>query len=586
MKTNSKLKSYFTLFILINSLIVTIINVQPTSAAASPPNWPDNWILLDTDDEDPNCKDYRDVLNAYYNISEEFLFLRLECVEQPNFTKNSSESRYKWFFDLDNNITFSGQSIVGAEYLLFIEDFDNHTIENDFIGDIFLLKDTNSDGLFKEWEDPPEYYTNSTNDVTNTSWSFITDKNISDYNISGNYIDLYLNLSEIENLSNATLIWGTDNENSNLEQAPGDMVSPPEANDDAYSICKNCTLNVPYGEGILQNDYDDDNLSIIAILDSNVLYGNLTLNDDGSFLYIPNLDFVGIDFFTYHIYNDYLNSNIATVNINVSGINYPPIANPDTATTNEDKAIWINVLSNDSDIDGILQPNTIHIINEPSHGSTNINTTTGEIQYIPDINFSGSDSFNYTVDDNYGFSSNIAEVSITVIPINDAPVSVNDEYIIEEDTILNEPAPGVLSNDYDSDSSITVFLDSDVTYGSLILYSNGSFYYSPNENYTGIDIFTYHSYDGFLNSKLTSVTITIISMNDAPIVTDIPDQTVDEDTAFTTINLDDYVSDVDNTDAGTNNLNCRQSSNNNQTNRLERSRDNNIQSNRSRPTMG
>jgi hypothetical protein len=516
MKTNSKLKSYFTLFILINSLIVTIINVQPTSAAASPPNWPDNWILLDTDDEDPNCKDYRDVLNAYYNISEEFLFLRLECVEQPNFTKNSSESRYKWFFDLDNNITFSGQSVIGAEYLLFIEDFDNHTIANDFIGDIFLLTDTNSDGLFKEWEDPPEYYTKSINDATNTSWSFITDKNISDYKISGNYIDLYLNLSEIENLSNATLIWGTDNENSNLEQAPGDMVSPPEANDDAYSICINCTLNVPYEEGILQNDYDDDNLSIIAILDSNVSNGNLTLNDDGSFLYIPDLDFIGIDFFTYHIYNDYLNSNIATVNINVSGINYPPIAYPDTVSTNEDTSIWINVLSNDSDIDGIIQTNTIHIINEPSNGSININTTTGEIQYTPNTDFNGFDSFNYTVNDNYGFTSNIAEVEIIVIPVIDAP---------------NLDPIGAQTVDEDETLTLTITAsDPDL---DALTFTAGGLTISPGFEDSGAYTITITVQDGEPLTDSEIFILTVNHINRAPNLDPIGAQTVDEDETLT-----------------------------------------------------
>jgi uncharacterized repeat protein (TIGR01451 family) len=116
---------------------------------------------------------------------------------------------------------------------------------------------------------------------------------------------------------------------------------------------------------------------------------------------------------------DICNSSVSTY------INNPPVAVDDTATTPEDTAVWIDVLDNDYDIDGTLDPSTVTVTSDPSNGSTIVNTTTGEIQYTPDTNFHGSDSFTYTVDDNDGATSNEATVNITVGDVNDPPNTPN-----------------------------------------------------------------------------------------------------------------------------------------------------------------
>jgi VCBS repeat-containing protein len=390
---------------LINSLFVSLIPINNVSAASGSPIWPDNWILLDTDGEDSNSKDYRDVNRTFYNFTNDFLFLRLECILQPNFTVGNDESRYKWFIDLNDDIYFSGQNIIGGEYLFFVEDFDNHTIFDDGIGDIFLLKDIDSDGIFREWESPPDYYTNSTNPITNTNWSFINDSNISGYRILGNNIDLYLNLSEIPGILDGNYVWGTDNENSNLEQAPGDMMEPPVANDDSYSVYINTGLIVPEEFGVIINDYDDDNDILSAVLDSDVTNGTLSLNSDGSFEYTPDIDFEGNDSFTYHVNDGLLDSNIATVTITVSGFNNPPIANDDYITVIEGGTITIldsgndSVLDNDTDSDG--HPLTADYEIYPNHGTLILNSN-GTFIYTHDGSETIFDSFVYNVTDPYG----------------------------------------------------------------------------------------------------------------------------------------------------------------------------------------
>ena len=230
--------------------------------------------------------------------------------------------------------------------------------------------------------------------------------------------------------------------------------------------------------------------------------------------------------------------------------NYPPTANDDTANTNEETAVWIDILTNDFDIDGTLDPTTITITNPPNNGNTNINTTTGEIQYTPNTNYYGTDTFTYTVNDNDGATSNTATVNITINPINDPPIANNDYYTTNEDNTLNILAPGLLQNDTDIENDIlTAIKITDPLNGTItIFHSNGSFTYIPNLNYNGIDSFTYKANDSNSESNIATVYITIHSINDPPVVSDIPDQTIDEGQTFNTINLDDYVSDPDNTD--------------------------------------
>jgi len=102
---------------------------------------------------------------------------------------------------------------------------------------------------------------------------------------------------------------------------------------------------------------------------------------------------------------------------------------------------------------------------------------------------------------------------------NQPPVALNDSYSVAVDGTLNVPSPGVLSNDSDGDSDqLTAILVSDVSHGSLTLNSNGSFTYTPDPGYTGTDSFTYRANDGQDNSNTATVTITVSSVNQPPVL--------------------------------------------------------------------
>ena len=72
------------------------------------------------------------------------------------------------------------------------------------------------------------------------------------------------------------------------------------------------------------------------------------------------------------------------------------------------------MLDNDDDSDGTLDPATVEIITPPEHGNYEINQETGEITYTPEEEYAGIDSFEYTVNDNEGATSNTATVTITI----------------------------------------------------------------------------------------------------------------------------------------------------------------------------
>ena len=94
--------------------------------------------------------------------------------------------------------------------------------------------------------------------------------------------------------------------------------------------------------------------------------------------------------------------------------NTKPVAGNDTAPVLMNTPATINVLANDTAKSGTLDPATVTVVTPPAHGTTSVNTVTGEVTYTPDPNFVGKDSFKYTVNDSFGQTSNVATVSVTV----------------------------------------------------------------------------------------------------------------------------------------------------------------------------
>jgi hypothetical protein len=189
-------------------------------------------------------------------------------------------------------------------------------------------------------------------------------------------------------------------------------------------------------------------------------------------------------------------------------INIPPEADDDLATTNSNASVAVDILSNDSDPDGTIDPTTVTIIGAASHGTTSVNPLTGVVTYTPSSNFFGNDSFTYTVEDNSGGASNVATVSITV---NAFPVAVSDSATTNQNTAINID---VLANDSDQDGTIdptTVTIIGAASHGTTSVNPiTGVITYTPSLNYVGPDSLSYTVKDNSgADSNLATVTIDV-----------------------------------------------------------------------------
>ena len=303
----------------------------------------------------------------------------------------------------------------------------------------------------------------------------------------------------------------------------------PIAANDSYSAVEDTALTVA-APGVLVNDSDADGDPLSALLASGPAHGTLTLNVSGSFVYTPNANYAGPDSFTYRASDGIADSNTATVNIDVVAVNDPPEANDDVATTPEDTAVMISVLANDNDVDGSIDLTSFLIVAPPVHGTTQVaDPATGLIQYTPFTDFHGTDTFTYRICDFAG-ACDTALVTVSVVPLNDAPVAMPDAYSGTEDAALSVAAPGILANDTDADGdTLTAVLLSGPGHGTLTLGPNGSFTYTPNANFAGPDSFTYRAFDGTADSAQATVSINVAAVNDAPVAGD-DAATTNEDT--------------------------------------------------------
>jgi len=316
-------------------------------------------------------------------------------------------------------------------------------------------------------------------------------------------------------LDGAGNLYIADRSNQRIRKVEGIAASgnqPPVATDDAYNTNEDASLNVAI-PGVLSNDTDADTDALTAVSAAGTSNGVLTLNADGSFNYTPNANFNGTDSFTYTANDGTADSAIATVTMTVNAVNDAPVAVPDAAISNEDMLVNIDVLGNDSDVDGDVL--SVSAITPAANGTVSNNGA--NVIYMPNANFNGSDSFTYTVSDGNGGTAT-ATVNITVNPVNDAPMAVNDAYSVPEDVQMVVGAVGPLGNDSDVDGDLlTAVLVSGVSHGTLTLKANGELWYKPNLNFNGVDSLTYVASDGVLNSNIATVTITVTPRNDRPL---------------------------------------------------------------------
>jgi VCBS repeat-containing protein len=313
---------------------------------------------------------------------------------------------------------------------------------------------------------------------------------------------------------------------------------PPIALNDTFSTDEDTGLTIP-ASGVLANDSDAGADSLTAKMTTGASNGSVALNPDGSFTYTPNENFNGVDSFVYVANDGDADSTNATVSITVNPVNDAPVTTDDAYSVDEDTILTIpapGMLVNDTDVDGDTV--MLETFNSPNHGTLSIGGD-GAFSYTPNPDFNGVDTFGYVATDLQGGTDN-GTVTITVLPVNDAPEAVNDN------AITNEEFPAMISvmaNDSDLDGdAISITSSTNGTYGTTTT-DGSSVTYTPIANFHGIDNYSYEICDNGVPQRcdVAMVSVTVLSVNDMPAAFD-DSATTNEDT---TITIDVLVNDSD-----------------------------------------
>ncbi|MFN0032869.1 MAG: Ig-like domain-containing protein, partial [Flavobacteriales bacterium] len=303
---------------------------------------------------------------------------------------------------------------------------------------------------------------------------------------------------------------GTDCVENTLTITVVPLNDDPIAEDDNYSTDQNTTLD---GD-VSTNDSDTDGINNTWVVDEEPDNGDVTLNPDGTFTYIPDNGFVGTDTFTYIMCDEDGACDTAVVTINVEIPNNDPVAVNDDYVTDEDTSVSGTVADNDTDADG--DDLTWTATGGPSNGIITFNSD-GTFTYTPNPDFNGTDFVEYTVCDEFGGCDN-GTLNITVNPVNDAPDAVDDNTVVEEDSSVNGD---VSLNDTDvEDDDITFTLLDNPVNGDVTFNSDGTFTYTPDADFNGSDSLTYIACDEFNDCDTATVYITVDPINDSPLAVD------------------------------------------------------------------
>jgi hypothetical protein len=278
----------------------------------------------------------------------------------------------------------------------------------------------------------------------------------------------------------------------------------PIAQDDSASTNEDVAVTI----SALANDTDPDG-DVLTIQFVTQVENGAVANSATSVTYTPNRNFHGVDTFTYTASDGRGGASSAVVTVTAVSINDAPEARGGTVSTDEDAALSISVLANDTDPDGDAL--TLESVTQPGHGSVTTRGTTAT--YTPNRDFHGADAFTYTVSDGHGGTSS-ATITILVVPVNDAPVAQDDSASTAEDVAV---AVAVLANDSDPEGDPLIFAFVAQPSNGSVTTIGTTATYTPGKDFNGVDAFMCTVSDGHGGTASAVVTITVVAVNDGPL---------------------------------------------------------------------
>ncbi len=265
------------------------------------------------------------------------------------------------------------------------------------------------------------------------------------------------------------------------------------------------TINVVAND----TDADGDTLSIASV--TQPAHGAVTILDTRRVSYQPALDHNGADAFTYTVSDGHGGTATATVSVLVTSVDDPPVTVGDAASVTEDGSVTFDVVANDSDVDEGDEL-TLSSVTTPAHGTATV-TSEHLVTYTPAANYHGADTFSYTVVDGSG-APGTATVTITVTPVNDAPLADADTGTLDED---GSATIDVVANDFDVDGDpLTITAVTQPAHGLASIADDHRVTYTPAPDYHGPDALTYTISDGAGGTATATLALTVTDVNDAP----------------------------------------------------------------------
>ncbi|MEL6110178.1 MAG: Ig-like domain-containing protein, partial [Planctomycetota bacterium] len=302
----------------------------------------------------------------------------------------------------------------------------------------------------------------------------------------------------------------------------------PLSTNDAFNSPEDEVLH-RIAPGVLGNDSDPEGATLTAHLHS-APDPRLAFNSDGSFTFTPESDSNTPFVFEYYTNDGELDSPIARVTLSIDPVNDQPVALPDTYAVDEDTPLVVTglgVLENDSDVDNNLSELVVTELSAPGSGSLSLNAD-GTFTYLPEANFTGEVTFTYKVNDGEA-DSLVADATIMVSPVNDAPVATGDQLTGTEDTPEVMTVQSLTANDFDLEGqSLAVELYTNLGLGIAdqnglaVDNGDGTITFTPHQDFVGVGVFHYRVTDGELFSDVGQVQITFSAVNDAPVGSDDP----------------------------------------------------------------
>ncbi len=323
---------------------------------------------------------------------------------------------------------------------------------------------------------------------------------------------------------------GTDTVSANIDVSVTPVDDAPVSGNLAYSVDEDGSIRLSQEQLLSQaSDVEGDALTASNLsVDGNA---TVTQNDDGSFTITPDADFNGDIDISFDI-SDGTNTVQATADLTVNPINDLPVPQDQQFSVEEDGTLQFtdaDLLAGATDIEG----DDLSVTGISYEGTDGVLTDNGDGTYsfAPNENFNGDLNFSFDVSD--GTDTVSANVDVSVTPVNDPPVAGSTSYTVHEDNSITISDAQLLANSSDLEGDVSI--DS-VSYsgsdGVLQINGDGTYTFSPNENFNGEVTLDVVVADEEGSTDVTTAGITVLEVNDPPVAGP-TSYTIDEDSVLT-----------------------------------------------------